>query len=96
MICTNVFKQYRRGSYSVPDDLKWFGELDGSTQIHSFNSKSSRKKIISLEKDEIHKVLSNEEIFSTLLIEYLRQKCIPIELTKKILTTDLFLKSQNK
>ena len=89
-----MYLKSRGGGYSVSDALKWFDDLNGGTQIHSFNSKAFRKKVTPLEKDNAYRVLSNKEIFSSSLIEYLKQKHIALELAKKYLRQIYFLNTK--
>ncbi|GGG37479.1 transposase [Dokdonia pacifica] len=91
-----MYLKSRGGGYSVSDALKWFDDLSGGTQIHSFNSKAFRKKVIPLEKQDVYTILSNKEIFSSSLIEYLKQKNIALDLAKKYFRQIYFLNTKTK
>ena len=93
-----MYLKHRGQGYSVSDALKWFDDLDGNTQIHSFNANAQHKKEKPISKEEVYLILSNKDIFSTSLIDYLKRKDIPLTLAKKYLRQIYFqnLKSGKK
>ncbi len=76
--------------YSVSDALKWFDEIDTGTNIHYFNKKADKEPAAE-NKEETYKVLSDKEIFSSVLEQYLERKTLPLELSKKYLRQIYFL-----
>ncbi len=77
--------------YSVSNALKWFDEIDTGTNIHYFNKKADKKITAPENKEETYKVLSDKEIFSSALKQYLERKALPLELSKKYLRQIYFL-----
>ncbi len=76
--------------YSISNALKWFDEIDTGTNIHYFNKKADKKPATE-NKEETYKVLSDKEIFSSALKQYLERKALPLELSKKYLRQIYFL-----
>lgn len=76
--------------YSVSNVLKWFDEIDIGTNIHYFNRKVDEKPATE-NKKEPYKVLSDKEIFSSALKQYLERKGLPLGLSKKYLRQIYFI-----
>ncbi len=77
--------------HSVSNALQWFDELDGGSQIHSFNKKVQNEYKKQYIKEAPYKILSDKEVFSKSLFNYLEQKSIPKELAKKYFRQIYFL-----
>ncbi len=71
--------------YSVSSALKWFEELDGGTQVHTFNKKAYKKVLETSKEAQPYKILSDKDIFSKALLDYLDKKGLPLPLSKKYL-----------
>ena len=86
-----IYLKNRGQGSSVSDALKWFDDLAGGTQIHSFNGKASKTNSSTSKAEIPFKIISDKEIFSNSLIQYLQQKCIPFPLAKKYFRQIYFL-----
>jgi 5S rRNA maturation endonuclease (ribonuclease M5) len=90
-----MFLKYHGMHYGVSDTLKWFDELKGITHSHCFNRQSHSPYKPKKESEAIYKVLSDKEIFSSVLFTYLKKKGLSLKIAKSYLRQIYFLKQKS-
>lgn len=76
---------------SISSVLKWFEQLRGQSISSSCQKELKKPNNIISKKQQPYAILTNKEIFSTSLINYLKTKNIPFALAKKYLRQIYFL-----
>jgi len=89
-----MYLKHRGRGYSVSDALKWFDELDGRASAYNFNTKAQHKIVKPLQKHESYKILSDKDIFSKALMDYLESKELPLYIARQYLRQIYFMNQE--